>query len=78
MDRVIEFFALKNINLRIKSGDRLGVIGVNGAGKSTLLKVISSIYTPTEGTITIRGNCMSSNEMGQKDDLFKRLFSVLF
>ncbi len=64
MDKVIEFFALKNINLRIKSGDRLGVIGVNGAGKSTLLKVISSIYTPTEGTITIRGNITPMMEIG--------------
>jgi ABC-2 type transport system ATP-binding protein len=47
--------ALKNINLSIKDGDRLGVIGHNGAGKSSLLKLIAGIYPPTNGTCEVDG-----------------------
>lgn len=44
--------ALTGINLEIRPGDRIGLIGSNGAGKSTLLRVIAGIYEPTEGTIS--------------------------
>jgi len=47
--------ALKNINLELNGGDRLGIIGHNGAGKSTLLKTIAGIYTPTNGTVRLEG-----------------------
>lgn len=47
--------ALKNINLTLKAGDRMGLIGHNGAGKSTLLRVISKIYEPTHGQIEVKG-----------------------
>lgn len=48
--------ALKDINLNIGTGERVGLIGANGAGKSTLLKVISGIYKPLAGTATINGH----------------------
>lgn len=48
--------ALNDINLEVKSGDRLGIIGNNGAGKTTLLKILSRIASPTNGIIKIRGN----------------------
>ena len=48
--------ALKNINLRIEHGERVGLIGPNGAGKSTLLKVMAGIYCPTSGQAEIRGH----------------------
>lgn len=44
-----DFHALKNINLELFEGDRLGIIGKNGSGKSSLLKVISKVYEPTSG-----------------------------
>ena len=45
------FWALKNINLSIKKGERVGIIGPNGGGKTTLLKIIGGITTPTTGSI---------------------------
>lgn len=59
-----EFWALKGINLEIKKGDRLGIIGRNGAGKSTLLKILSRVTAPTEGKITINGRIASMLEVG--------------
>ena len=51
---------MKNINLEIFSGDRIGLIGKNGAGKSTLLKLLSGVYQPTRGEIKISGNIGSA------------------
>lgn len=48
--------ALKNINLEINHGERVGLIGLNGAGKSTLLKVMAGIYPPTSGEIFTQGH----------------------
>lgn len=59
-----EFWALKDLNLEIKQGDRVGIIGKNGAGKSTLLKILSRITTPTEGCVKIRGKVSSLLEVG--------------
>ncbi len=59
-----EFWALKNINLDIKEGERLGILGRNGAGKSTLLKILSRITAPTEGSFKIRGRLASLLEVG--------------
>ena len=50
---------LQNINLTIKAGERVGLIGHNGAGKTTLLRVLSGIYAPTEGEAIINGECVS-------------------
>ncbi len=48
--------ALKQLNISMKDGDRVGIIGHNGAGKSSLLKLIAGIYPPTNGKILIDGN----------------------
>ena len=63
-DTVTEFDALKNINLRIKSGDRLGIIGLNGAGKSTMLKMIVGIYPPHQGKVLVHGKITPLIELG--------------
>lgn len=53
------FFALRNINLQIYVGERVGIIGRNGAGKTSLLKIISGITAPTSGIVKTRGNVIS-------------------
>jgi ABC-type polysaccharide/polyol phosphate transport system ATPase subunit len=59
-----EFWALQNINLSIKSGERIGIIGNNGAGKSTILKLITKIYEPTIGTVNTVGRIVPLIELG--------------
>ena len=58
------FLALDNINLDIKKGEAVGIIGGNGAGKSTLLKILSRITAPTEGDVWINGRIASMLEVG--------------
>lgn len=55
---------LKNINLRIKEGETVGLIGVNGSGKSTLLKLMTQIIYPDSGKIETRGKLTSLLELG--------------
>lgn len=55
---------LKNINLDIKKGETVALIGVNGSGKSTLLKLMTKIIYPTKGTIEINGKLTSLLELG--------------
>ncbi len=59
-----KFLALDGINLEIKKGEALGIIGHNGAGKSTLLKLLSRVTAPTEGNIYINGRISSMLEVG--------------
>lgn len=59
-----EYCALNNINLEIKKGEAIGIIGANGAGKSTLLKIICGALYKTTGEIDIHGKILSLLELG--------------
>jgi len=58
------FWSLKNINLELAQGDRVGIIGPNGCGKSTLLKILSRITPPTSGRFRFKGRLVSLLEIG--------------
>ncbi|MCI8346510.1 MAG: ABC transporter ATP-binding protein [Bacilli bacterium] len=55
---------LKNINIKIKKGETVALIGVNGSGKSTLLKLMTKIIYPTTGKIITHGKLTSLLELG--------------
>ena len=55
---------LRDINFEVKEGDFFGVVGRNGSGKSTLLKLISGIYMPDQGSISVDGKLVSFIELG--------------
>jgi len=59
-----EFWALREINVNIRVGERLGVIGRNGAGKSTLLKILCGNVLPSEGSFQVNGNVQALLELG--------------
>ena len=51
--------ALDNLNIQLQKEEILGIIGPNGAGKTTFLNLISGVYSPTQGEIIFKGNCLN-------------------
>lgn len=67
-------FVLKNINLSIKAGERLSIVGYNGAGKSTLIKLILRLYEPTNGAIYLGETDISTINLHD----YRELLAVVF
>jgi lipopolysaccharide transport system ATP-binding protein len=61
--------ALRDINLEIKPGDRIGLVGHNGSGKTSLLRMLAGIYEPTAGRIQINGRVSSFINLGLGMDM---------
>lgn len=59
-----EQHVLKDISFTVEKGDFFGIVGRNGSGKSTLLKIISQIYTPNSGKVTVNGTLVPFIELG--------------
>lgn len=64
INRHTEFGAMKHLDLTVKKGESVGILGKNGAGKSTLLKMITGVVTPSSGTIEVNGKISSLLELG--------------
>ena len=69
-----ETMMLKELNMTVKAGERLAVVGMNGAGKTTFIKLLCRLYDPTEGTILLNGVDIREIEYQE----YLELFSVVF
>lgn len=65
---------LENFNMEISSGERIAVVGMNGSGKSTMIKLLSRLYDPTEGKITLNGIDIREFDYNE----YLKLFSIVF
>ena len=59
-----DFWALTDVNFKVKKGEVIGFVGSNGAGKSTLLKVVAGVMKPTKGVVKAYGNICPMIELG--------------
>lgn len=69
-----EEYALKNINLDLKVGERLAVVGMNGSGKTTFIKLLCRLYDPTEGEIYMNDFNVRKYDYRQYLDIFSVVF----
>ena len=65
---------IKNINLEIKPGDTIVMVGLNGAGKTTLIKLLTRLYDPTEGRILLDGYDLREYDVQKLYDMFGIVF----
>lgn len=59
-----DFYALKDVNFKVKRGEALGIVGKNGSGKSTILKIITGVLQPSIGGVKIEGRIAALLELG--------------
>lgn len=69
-----DIYALKNVTLHMKIGERMAIVGMNGSGKTTLIKLLCRLYDPTEGHITLNGIDIQKYDYEE----YLSLFSVVF
>lgn len=69
-----EAYALKNVNLKFKIGEKLAIVGMNGSGKTTFIKLLCRLYDPTEGEILLNGVNIQKYDY----DEYISVFSVVF
>lgn len=58
------FYALRDLSLRVREGESLGVVGPNGAGKTTLLSIVAGLTVPDGGVVEVRGRVAALLELG--------------
>ncbi|MGE5327734.1 MAG: ABC transporter ATP-binding protein, partial [Thiobacillus sp.] len=72
------FTALEGINLNIKQGESIAVIGKSGSGKSTLMHLLAVLDTPSSGTISINGENTDTMTKKQRDKMRNKTFGFVF
>ncbi len=69
-----ETYALKNVNIKFRVGEKLAIVGMNGSGKTTFIKLMCRLYDPTEGQILLNGVDIRKYDY----DEYMSIFSVVF
>ena len=69
-----EAYALRNVNLKFRIGEKLAIVGMNGSGKTTFIKLLCRLYDPTEGEILLNGVDIRKYDY----DEYMSVFSVVF
>lgn len=65
---------LNNVNITVRPGEKIALVGHNGAGKSTLVKLILRLYDPTDGKITLNGEDIKSLKLKEYRDMYATVF----
>ncbi len=65
---------IKNVSFKINSGEQVVLVGLNGAGKTTLIKLLTRLYDPTEGVITLDGRDIREYDVKELYDMFGIIF----
>ena len=68
--------ALKDLDLEIKEGDFIIIVGLSGAGKSTLLRTINNLVKPTNGTVYLEVRCYQCQEKRFKEYSFTNWYDL--
>ncbi len=69
-----DFYAVRDLNLKLRVGEKLAVVGMNGSGKTTMIKLLCRLYDPTEGEITLNGIDIRKYDYEE----YMRIFGVVF
>lgn len=69
-----EQYCLKDINIEIKKGEKIALVGSNGAGKTTLIKLITRLYDPTQGEILFNGENIKKYNVEHYRDMYGTVF----
>ncbi len=67
-------YAIKNLDLQFRAGQKLAVVGMNGSGKTTLIKLLCRLYDPDEGRITLNGIDIRKYNFKEYMDIFSVVF----
>ena len=73
-----EKYAVKSVDLKIKKGEKLAIVGENGAGKTTLVKLMCGFYYPSEGEIKLNGHAVTDYNIEEYYSLFSAVFQDIY
>ena len=74
----IDVHALNGVDLKVRRGEFLAIIGTSGSGKSTLFNILGGLTPPTSGSVAINGRDLHTMSDGERNDLRKRTVGFVF